>query len=75
VTVWHVYYADREFARVQGDPRLGVVEAQTREEALEKAAKDASVRSRMVAGAGLWVIEREVEERNRRIFRDGGRGR
>jgi hypothetical protein len=76
VTTWRVYIQEREMARVMNDPCLGQVEAATQEEALERAWKDAGVRSRMVPGAGLLVIEAEREERNRRLFsRDGGRGR
>lgn len=30
---WAIYYRDREYAREQGDPLLGMVEAETKEQA------------------------------------------
>lgn len=37
MTRWNIYYLSREYAREHGDPLLGVVEAETKEEAERKA--------------------------------------
>ena len=36
--LWGIYYRDREFARVTGDPLRTVISAQSKEEAEEEAA-------------------------------------
>jgi len=47
---WNIYYESREYAREQGDPLLGIVEAYTQEEAERLA------RERGLGGtAGVWV--------------------
>ncbi len=51
---WRVYYADREFAKLMNDPLLGVVLAETREEA-----ERLGQRCITIAGAGCWVVEQE----------------
>ncbi len=37
--LWGIYYRDREFARVKGDPLRTVVSAQTKEEAEQEASR------------------------------------
>ncbi len=51
---WRVYYSDGEFARLLNDPLLGIVEAETREEAERKGAGLGAI-----AGGGVWVVENE----------------
>lgn len=54
---WSIHYASREFACEHGDPQLGIVEAGSKEEAEELAAKDGDIASRAVPGVGLWAVE------------------
>jgi hypothetical protein len=49
---WRVYYSDGEFARLLNDPLLGIVEAETREEAERKGSGLGAI-----AGGGVWVVE------------------
>lgn len=48
-----IFYQDREYARAQGDPCLGTVEASSETEAREKAI-DAGW---LVPGAGIRAVE------------------
>jgi hypothetical protein len=56
VTRWAIYHGSREFAHEQGDPLLGVVEAGSKEQAEEVAARDGQIASRACPGAGLWAV-------------------
>jgi hypothetical protein len=48
--IWHIYFGSREFARERGDPLLGTVEAETKEDAERIAI------SRGLGGtAGVWA--------------------
>lgn len=53
---WTICFADREYAREQGDPDLGDVEANSRDEAIEKAWADKEI-ARRASGhcASLWA--------------------
>ena len=46
-----IYFRDREFARVQGDPLLGTVQACSKEDA-EEQARALGIDDK---GAGLWA--------------------
>lgn len=62
MTKWAIYHASREFAREAGDPILGTIEADTKAQAEELAAKDGEIASRAVAGAGLWAVRARDQE-------------
>jgi hypothetical protein len=63
MTRWNIAFADREYARVQGDPDLGTVTADTQEQALELARKDAEI-TRRASGhmASLWAYRARDEQ-------------
>jgi hypothetical protein len=65
---WAICFADREYAREHGDPDLGVVDAETHAEAIEKAWADKEIaRRRFGHTAGLWAYPaREQDEEGRR---------
>ncbi len=50
---WRIYHGLREYAREVGDPVLGTVEAESKDEAERIAAE----RGLGVAGAGHWAVE------------------
>ena len=50
---WNIYYRDREFAHLVGDPRLGTVFAASKSEA-ERRAIELGFSSQ--AGAGVWAV-------------------
>jgi hypothetical protein len=62
---WAIYYASREYANVHNDPCLGVVNADTKEQAEEIAAKTGEIVSKAVAGAGLWAVRMKEPEEGR----------
>ena len=62
---WAIYFASREFARERGDPLLGTVEAQSKEQAEERAARDGDIASRAYPGAGLWAVKVREQEQER----------
>ena len=65
---WAIYIASREMAREIGDPLLGTVEADSKDQAEELAAKDGEIASRAVAGGGLWAVlvrDKAGEQRDR----------
>ncbi len=49
--MWSIYHASREYARVMGDPKIGEVEAATKDEA-ERIACEAGI----ARGAGAWAV-------------------
>ena len=69
---FNISFADREYAREQGDPTLGTVEADTREEALLKARQDTEIAAKASGHlVGLWahpVRDQQVSERGRRPY-------
>jgi hypothetical protein len=68
MTRWAIYHASRKFAKERSDPCLGTVEADSKEQAEELAAKDGEIASRVYPGAGLWAVRVRDEGRE-------GRGR
>ena len=63
---WNICFADREYAREIGDPDLGQVEADTQEEAIEKAKRDPAI-TRRAAGhcVSLWAYPVKASQRGR----------
>src|SRR5262245_4615442 len=69
-TVWNIYYRDREYSRVMGDPLLGRVTAATQEEARQLAARDNTAQSQVAnATAGLWAVPKAHVDRRQAIER------
>jgi len=64
---WTICFADREYARLQGDPDLGEVIADTPEEAINKAWADKDIARRAFGHcASLWAYPtRDREEPSR----------
>lgn len=53
---WTICFADREYARQLGDPDLGEVEADSQEQAVEKAYADRAIARRTFGHcATLWA--------------------
>lgn len=69
--VWNIYYESREFAREMGDPLLGRVEAESFEEAVEKAWKALEIAGKVVFGAGLWAVRKDLIESREARHRAG----
>lgn len=53
---WSIYYSDGEFARLLGDPLLGIVEAETIDEA-ERLGRSLPTFTHTVAG--VWAVPAE----------------
>jgi hypothetical protein len=67
MTRWAIYHVSREFAKEHGNPVLGYVNAESKEQAEELAAKNGQIASRACPGAGLWAVRvREEDERERK---------
>jgi hypothetical protein len=66
MTRWNICFADREYACYLGDPDLGQMEADTQEEALEKAWADREIsRRRFGHTCGLWACRAKDDEQER----------
>lgn len=50
---WAIYFGDREFAQVVGDPRLTTILADTKEDAERRAQE----RGFGTNGAGVWAVD------------------
>ena len=55
---WRIYYQDREYARVQGDPCLGIVEAETKADAERIGARHGLGALGGMVG-GLWAVRED----------------
>lgn len=53
---YRIYYQSRELARELGDPLLGTVEAESAEEAVQKAERDPGIISKAMPCCGLWAV-------------------
>jgi len=53
-----IFYQDREYAREMGDPCLGTVEADSKEEAKRRAIE----KGWLVPGAGVWAVELKIKK-------------
>lgn len=69
---WNIYYESREFARSLNDPCLGIVEADSKQEAEEKA-RNGEWRTKLsevnVVG-GFWAVSQNAEELIYNLFTD-----
>lgn len=63
--VYTIHYADKEMAREQGDPTLGIVTASSKDEAEAIARQDAEIMRRSVPCASLWACEVRGKEEGR----------
>jgi hypothetical protein len=54
---WAIYIALREMAKEHGDPLLGITEAETKEEAEERASRSKILARSPAPTAGLWAVE------------------
>ena len=61
MTKYDIHYESRELARELGDPLLGTIEADSPEEAVQKAERDPQVGRRAMPCAALWAVR--VRER------------
>lgn len=61
-TQWAIYIGSRELAKEMNDPLLGIVEADTKEQAEEIATKTGEIASKAVAGAGFWAVRKKQQE-------------
>lgn len=64
---WEIYYGMREYACEVGDPLLGVVEAETKEQA-EAIARKRGLGARLStgrAGAGVWAAPHGASARRK----------
>lgn len=64
---WRICIRDRELAKELGDPDIGEVEADTLEEAIEKASQDGEVVSKSRMG-GLWAYFTPLVQHDTRNF-------
>jgi hypothetical protein len=67
MTRYEIFYESRELARELGDPLLGIVEAESAEEAVRAAERDSEITRKAMPCAGLWAVRvREDEDSPRR---------
>jgi hypothetical protein len=59
---YRIYYESRELARELGDPLLGTVQAESAEEAVQKAERDPDITRKAMPCCGLWAVR--VKEEN-----------
>jgi hypothetical protein len=64
-TQWAIYIGSRELAREMNDPLLGIVEADTKEQAEDIAAKSGEIAGKAVAGGGLWAVRMKEPDQRR----------
>jgi hypothetical protein len=59
---WAIYIGSREMAKHLDDPLLGIVQADSKEQAEELAAKDGQIASRAMPSASLWAVRMRDEQ-------------
>ena len=57
-----IYYQSRELARELGDPLLGTVQAESAEEAVKKAERDADIIRKAMPCSSLWAVRVREEK-------------
>ena len=63
MTTFAIYYRDREYARVAGDPQLGIVDAVDKDDAERRAGYLDTV------GAGVWAVSASHGGKICRLYR------
>jgi hypothetical protein len=65
---WPIYIGSREMAKHLDDPLLGIVQADSKKQAEELAAKDRQIASRAMPCASFWAV-RVRDERQEGLAR------
>jgi hypothetical protein len=61
MTRYAIYYQSRELAKELGDPQLGIVEADSTEEAVRQAERCPQIGRRAMPCAGFWAVRLKDE--------------